>query len=197
VGIHRLLHSSFCFLNINTAITRQLIRTVRTLEAEWSQVCGEAWVRGRRKMNQVLGAFGLLHFTMLRPVLAWRALWNVWTVYFFNFLNFFFGGRGQPRILENADTESVDTAVHLYIGLALTKVHRHFKLNIWKHMSMKIDWIYVEPKMELMLNWKTRRRKMHEVPPFVMHKLFSFLVPLRLPANIPHCLFMLPVTHES
>jgi len=29
-------------LNTNTAITRQLIRTTRTLEAEWWQVCGEA-----------------------------------------------------------------------------------------------------------------------------------------------------------
>jgi hypothetical protein len=29
-----------------------------------------AWVRGQRKMSQVLGAFGLLDFTMLRPVLA-------------------------------------------------------------------------------------------------------------------------------
>ena len=25
---------------------RQLIQTARTLEAEWWQVCGEAWVRG-------------------------------------------------------------------------------------------------------------------------------------------------------
>jgi hypothetical protein len=33
----------------------------------------EVWVRGHRKMNQVLGAFGLLYFTMLRPVLAWGA----------------------------------------------------------------------------------------------------------------------------
>jgi hypothetical protein len=32
-----------------------------------------AWVRGHRKMNQVLGAFRLLDFTMLHPVLAWRA----------------------------------------------------------------------------------------------------------------------------
>jgi len=39
VGIHRLLHSSCCFLNTNTAITRQLIPTARTLEAEWWQVC--------------------------------------------------------------------------------------------------------------------------------------------------------------
>jgi hypothetical protein len=73
VGIHRLLHSFCCFLNTNIAITRQLIRTARTLEAVWWQVCGETWVRGQRKMSQVLGAFGLLVFTMLRPVLAWRA----------------------------------------------------------------------------------------------------------------------------
>jgi hypothetical protein len=44
-----------------------------------------AWVRGQRKMSQLLGAFGLLDFTMLQPVLAWRAFWNLWTVYFFNF----------------------------------------------------------------------------------------------------------------
>jgi hypothetical protein len=31
----------FYFLNINTAITQQLIRTARTLEAEWWQDCGE------------------------------------------------------------------------------------------------------------------------------------------------------------
>ena len=61
------------FLNTNTAKTWQLIRTARTLEAEFWQVCGEAWVRGQRKMSQVLGAFGMLDFAMLRPVLAWRA----------------------------------------------------------------------------------------------------------------------------
>jgi hypothetical protein len=32
-----------------------------------------AWVQGQRKMSEVLGAFGLLNFTILRPVLAWRA----------------------------------------------------------------------------------------------------------------------------
>jgi len=61
------------FLNKNNAITRQLIRTARTLEAEWWQVCGEAWVREQREMSQVPGTFGLLDFTMLGPVLAWRA----------------------------------------------------------------------------------------------------------------------------
>jgi len=38
VGIHRLIHSSCSFLNPNTAITWQLIRTARTLEAEWWQI---------------------------------------------------------------------------------------------------------------------------------------------------------------
>jgi len=105
VGIHRLLHSSCCFLNTNTAITRQLVRKARTLEAEWWQVCGEAWVRGQRKMSQVLAEFGLLDFTLLRPILSWRAFWNLRIVYFFNFPNIF-SGRGEPRIIETADMES-------------------------------------------------------------------------------------------
>ena len=71
MGIHRLLHSSCCFLNTNTAITRQLIRTARTLEAEWWQFCGEAQVWGQRKMSQAPSAFGLLDFTMFRPFLDW------------------------------------------------------------------------------------------------------------------------------
>jgi hypothetical protein len=89
VGIHRLLYSSCCFLNTNPAITRQLIRTARTLEADWWQVCGKAWVRGQRKMSQVLGSFGLLDFTIVRPVLTWRAFWKLWTIHFFNFPNSF------------------------------------------------------------------------------------------------------------
>jgi len=55
----------------NVATT--VIRTARTLETEWWQVYGEAWVRGKRKTSQVLGALGLLDFTMLQPVLAWCA----------------------------------------------------------------------------------------------------------------------------
>jgi hypothetical protein len=31
-----------------------------------------AWIRGQRKMSQVLGAFALQVFTMLQLVLAWR-----------------------------------------------------------------------------------------------------------------------------
>ena len=49
VGIHRLLRSSCCFLNTDTAIMWQLIRTARTLEAECWQVCGEAWGTGTKE----------------------------------------------------------------------------------------------------------------------------------------------------
>jgi len=59
MDIHRLLCSSCCFLNTNIEIIRQRIGTARMLKAEW-------W--------QVLGAFGLLNFTVLWPVLAWRVL---------------------------------------------------------------------------------------------------------------------------
>jgi hypothetical protein len=38
-----------------------------------------------------LGAFWVLYFTMLPPVLAWRAVWNLRTLYF--------SGRRKPRIL--------------------------------------------------------------------------------------------------
>jgi len=113
VGIRRLLHSSCCFLNTNTAITRHLIWTARTLEAEWRQVCGEAWVREKRKTSQVLGAFRLLCFTMLRCVLDWRAFWSLWTAYFFNF-PIFFSGCSKLRITETKGTESADKVVRLY-----------------------------------------------------------------------------------
>ena len=77
------------FLNTNTAITRQLFRTARTLEAECWHVCWEEWVWWQKEMSPVLGSFGLLDFTMWGSVLAWRAFWKLWTVYFFHFPIFF------------------------------------------------------------------------------------------------------------
>ena len=126
MGIHRLLHSSFCFLNTNTAITRQLIRTARTLEAEWWQICGEVWVWGQRKICQVLSAFGLLDFTILRPVLAWRAFLNLWTLYSVNFPNL--GGGGRP---------TADTVVHLYSICRFT----HSSKLIFHSYMFSILWI--------------------------------------------------------
>jgi len=121
VGIQWLLHSSCCFLNTNTAITRQLIQTARTLEAEWWQVCAEAWLRGQTKISHVLGAFGLLDFTTLWPVLDWRAFWKLWTIYFFKFPNFIQAAvsrryGGQPALQ------------FLYVACSF---HGLFKGSIW------------------------------------------------------------------
>ena len=130
MGIHWLLHSSCCFLNTNTMITQQLTATARMLKAEWWQVCGEVWVRGQRKMSQVLGAFGLLDFTMLWPILAWHAFLTLWTVYFFHFPNCF-SGRSQPWITETMDTESVDMEVQLYILETTIHFLRLMKFTKW------------------------------------------------------------------
>jgi hypothetical protein len=70
-----------------------------------------AWVRGQRKMGQVLGAFGLLDFTTLRPVLAWGRVLKLMKRLFLYFS--FFSARDKPRITETADTESVDTVARL------------------------------------------------------------------------------------
>jgi hypothetical protein len=44
------------------------MRTTRTIENYGDKLCGEAWVRGQRKMSQVMGAFVLLDFTVLWPL---------------------------------------------------------------------------------------------------------------------------------
>jgi hypothetical protein len=83
------------------------------------------------KMSQVLGEFGLLDFTMLRPDLTWRAFWDLRTVYFFNFS--ISSGRGEPRITENQDTVSVDTGAHLYhkqLQVLKTYLCAHIEQNI-------------------------------------------------------------------
>jgi hypothetical protein len=66
------------FLNTNTAITPQLMQTARRLEAEWRHVLWGSVGMGTKEDESstyicmyILGAFGLLDFTMLRPVLIW------------------------------------------------------------------------------------------------------------------------------
>jgi hypothetical protein len=49
------------------------MRTARTLEAEWWQVLRGSVNTGAKKDESLLGVFGLLDFTMLRPVPAWLA----------------------------------------------------------------------------------------------------------------------------
>jgi hypothetical protein len=55
-------------------------------------------------MSQVLGTFGILDFTMLWPVLAWRAFQNHLSL----ILQFSFSGRSKLRVTETVDTESAD-----------------------------------------------------------------------------------------
>jgi hypothetical protein len=49
----------------------------RTLEEEWKQVLRESLGTVTKQLRQVLGAFGLLEFTILRSVLAWGRLSNL------------------------------------------------------------------------------------------------------------------------
>jgi hypothetical protein len=56
------------FLNTNSAITGELMGTARTVEAEWRQVLWGRVGTGAKEDEQVLGAFGLLDFTMSQPV---------------------------------------------------------------------------------------------------------------------------------
>jgi len=114
----RLISVSIC-LGVNILMFGVVARSVSRYsetEAEWWQVCSEAWVRGKRKVSQVLGAFELLDFNILRPVLARREFLNLRTVYFFKF-PIFWGWRGEgeggPR--PPADIESPNTAVQLYL----------------------------------------------------------------------------------
>ena len=109
------------------------------LEAEWRQVCGEAWVRGQRKISQVLGAFGLLDFTMLRPVLAWRTFWNLWTIYFFNVPNFFWAAVNRGCWIRRYGGPSVliitceTTCQEVIVSCSLLI---HFLLSIKKNCSL-------------------------------------------------------------
>jgi hypothetical protein len=63
-------------------------------------------------MSQVLGAFGLLDFTMLQPCSCLAGVLKLMN-HLFNFPIFL--GCGEPQITETADTESVDTGARLYV----------------------------------------------------------------------------------
>ena len=96
----------------------------------------EVWVRGQRKMSQVLGAFGLLDFTMLRPVIAWRAFWNLWNLYFFNF-PIFFSDRSKPRIRGSACKYSVGRAYNRW----LSNLQAHHITNRLWNVRHDLLWI--------------------------------------------------------
>jgi hypothetical protein len=49
---------------------------------------------GTKEESQLLGAFELLDLTLLRPVLAWRVLKLISSIF-----KFYFPGRGKPWLL--------------------------------------------------------------------------------------------------
>jgi hypothetical protein len=73
-------------------ITWQLTQIAGTLEAGWWQVLRGSVSTGQRVVSQILDVFGLEDFTMLHPVLAWLAVWNLGTIYFFDFQKKIFFG---------------------------------------------------------------------------------------------------------
>jgi hypothetical protein len=142
---------------LNKVIIKCTVHYILHLQSTFSRVCMKvsdsdvlAWVWGQRKMSQVLGAFGLLDFTMLRPILAWYTFWNLWIIYFFNF-TIFFSGRGKPRIQEhdctvkfnfmswNSSKNKISTAdqytIRLLQKVSITKVIiLSYKILKMKHM---------------------------------------------------------------
>jgi hypothetical protein len=110
--------------NSENANTRQVLR-------------GEAWVRGQGKTSKLLGPFGLLDFTMLRLVLAWRAFWKLRTVYFFKF-PIFFSDRVELRITETVDTESVDTGARPYLFIFIPSLRPS---DLWNICSVYTGWL--------------------------------------------------------
>jgi hypothetical protein len=95
---------------------------------------------GTKKISQVLGAFGLLDFTMSRPVLAWRAFLKLWTFYFLNFQFFFFGLRPTAETesmrLENSCEDVHCAVIKLWLNTVLILWFTFWVLYLVDHMGV-------------------------------------------------------------
>ena len=129
MDIHRLLHSSCCFLNTNTVITQQLIRTARTLEAEWWQVCGEAWIRGTKEVESSTRRVWAARFYHVTARSGLARVLKLMNRLFLRF-SWFFSRSSKARVTETADTgvrlylEILDcgTPENKYVGNCLTQL---------------------------------------------------------------------------
>jgi hypothetical protein len=89
------------------------MRTARMLEAEWRQILWGSVSTGAKEDESNTGhvwAAGFHHVTSGSRL----ALFETHVPYISLIFNFF-SGRGKPRIIETAETESVDTGAHLYL----------------------------------------------------------------------------------
>jgi hypothetical protein len=82
------LHCAFTMCFLSLSLVRMKVRDSGVL----------AWVRGQRKMSQVLGVFGLLDFTCYGPF-ALGARFETYETFISLIFLIFFLGRGKPRIL--------------------------------------------------------------------------------------------------
>jgi hypothetical protein len=100
-------------MNTNTAITRQLMWTARTLEAERWQVLRGSVSTGAKEDESSTGhiwAAGFHHVTARSRLAGILKLTNSFISLIFQF----FGGRSEARVTEMADTESADTRTRVY-----------------------------------------------------------------------------------
>jgi hypothetical protein len=87
------------FLNTNNPITRELMRTARTLEAEWGQVLWGSVNTGAKEAESSTGhvwAAGFHQVTARSPLAGVLKLMNRLFLEFSNFLS----DRGEPRITD-------------------------------------------------------------------------------------------------
>jgi hypothetical protein len=87
------------FLNTNTVILRQLMRTARTLEAEWRQVLGRSMSPGAKKDESStwrVWVAGFHHVTARSRLAGVLKPTNNLFIYF---IFHFFSGRGELQIL--------------------------------------------------------------------------------------------------
>ena len=88
---------------------------------------------GTKNMGQVLGAFGLLDFTMLWPFLAWHAFWNLWTVNFFNFPIFF-----QATVNHRYGCPPIYKILLIYIHCTFVGLNKKQKYFAHNHMLLSL-----------------------------------------------------------
>ena len=134
MGIHQLLYSSFCFLNINTVITRQLIQKARMLEAEWWQDCGEEWVWGQRRWVKYWALLGCW-ISLCYSSFSFGARFETYAQFISVSSSFFFSDRGQPRL--RWSTCTVMASLTILVWRVTTNVVLDSNAIFWESKALR------------------------------------------------------------